>query len=526
MVKEGRRGGARGGASGAASNVATSEAVFRELVEAGPDALLVVDARGEIVLVNREAERMFGRSRADLVGQPASMLVPERMRGAQRWYVPDVGAPTSSRPSAGDHLFGLHRDGGEFPIEVNLSPLEMVGGTLVATSIRDVSDRRKVEDEIRGLLDSAPDALVVLGRDGVIKRVNRQTETLFGYDRAELVGQAVEVLVPERFRQNHVGHRIGYLRAPRPRAMGAGLELFAVRKDGKEFPAEISLSPTPTVDGIFVTAAIRDVTEQKQRAADELRRASLELERENQRMQEANRLKSEFLANMSHELRTPLNAIIGFASLLHAGKAGALGETQVEYLGDILTSSRHLLQLINDVLDLAKVESGKVEITPQPVDLSKAAAEVRDIVRGLAGERRVRLDLDIDPRLGVVKIDPRLLKQVLYNYVSNAIKFTPEGGHVSIRMSPVEAGGFRVDVVDTGIGIKAEDIPRLFVEFQQLDSGLNKKYQGTGLGLALTKRIVQALEGQVEVQSTPGEGTTFSAIFGTGHPAGPKGGAA
>ena len=228
---------------------------------------------------------------------------------------------------------------------------------------------------------------------------------------------------------------------------------------------------------------------------------------------EANRTKSEFLANMSHELRTPLNAIIGFTELMHKGKVGPVSPDHKEYLGDVLASSKHLLQLINDVLDLAKVESGKMEFRAESVDIGKLVCEVRDILRGLASGKRIRVEAQIDPAVSSAVVDPSRLKQVLYNYLSNAIKFTHDDGRVTIRVSPNGMDQFRLDVEDTGIGIRPEDIPGLFMEFRQLDTSAGKKYQGTGLGLALTKRIVEAQSGKVEVRSIPGRGSTFSALL-------------
>jgi signal transduction histidine kinase len=216
---------------------------------------------------------------------------------------------------------------------------------------------------------------------------------------------------------------------------------------------------------------------------------------------------------MSHELRTPLNSIIGFAHLLHTGKAGPVAESHGEYLGDILTSARHLLQLINDVLDLAKVESGKMEFRPEPVNVAKTISEVRDILRGLASEKRVQVEVHVAPDLGGIVLDPARLKQVLYNFLSNAIKFTGETGRVTIRAAPLDAGRFRIEVEDTGIGISPDDLHRLFVEFQQLDAGSAKRYPGTGLGLALTKRIVEAQGGEVGVTSTPRVGSVFHAVL-------------
>jgi signal transduction histidine kinase len=227
----------------------------------------------------------------------------------------------------------------------------------------------------------------------------------------------------------------------------------------------------------------------------------------------ANRAKSEFLSQMSHELRTPLNAIIGFAELMHDGKVGPVSAEQQEFLGDILISARHLLQLINDVLDLSKVESGRMEFHPESVDLAALVGEIRDVLRGVAVRKRIRLDMTVDPAIGPMVVDPAKLKQVLYNYLSNAVKFTPEDGSVSLRVAPEGADAVRIEVQDTGPGIDEEDLARLFVEFQQLDGGPGRQHEGTGLGLALTKRIVEAQGGQVGVRSTPGQGSVFFAIL-------------
>jgi len=390
--------------------------------------------------------------------------------------------------------------------------LAIENATLLRDLARRVAENKKAEEKFRGLLESAPDAIVIIDPDGKIVLANAQTEAIFGYARGELLGQAVEVLIPTGFRQRHPELRGGYFHAPRLRhVMAEGVDLYGLRKDGSEFAAEISLSPIDTSDGPVVTAVIRDITERKR--FEQARAHSLELETQNRRAQEANRLKSEFLANMSHELRTPLNAIIGFSSLLHAGKAGTLSETQVEYLGDILVSSRHLLQLINDVLDLAKVEAGRIELQPEPVDLKRLALEVRDILRGLAAEKHMAISFDVDPSLTDVVADARLLKQILYNYLSNALKFTADGGKVSATIVANANDSFCIRVEDNGIGIKPDDLGRLFVEFQQLDSSTAKKYAGTGLGLALTKRIVEAQGGSVSVTSTLGEGSAFVAVL-------------
>jgi signal transduction histidine kinase len=249
------------------------------------------------------------------------------------------------------------------------------------------------------------------------------------------------------------------------------------------------------------------------RRFDEQRVHAVELERRGQQAVEASRLKSEFLANMSHELRTPLNAIIGFTDLMHRGKAGTLSELQEEYLGDVLASSRHLLQLINDVLDLSKVESGKMDFRPEPIELRKVVEEVSDVLGGVAAGKHLLVETHVDPRVAAVVVDPGRVKQILYNYLSNAIKFTPDGGRAHVRIVPDGRDCFRIDVTDTGIGISPTDIEKLFVEFRQLDTTASKQYQGTGLGLALTKRLVEAQGGHVTVQSTVNVGSVFSATL-------------
>jgi PAS domain S-box-containing protein len=364
--------------------------------------------------------------------------------------------------------------------------------------LRDVSESEKSASRFRSVLEAAPDAMVIVNQTGAIVLVNAQTERLFGYHRDELIGQGVELLVPRRFRGSHTTHRHAYFAEPSPRGMGTGLELFGLRKDGSEFPIEISLSPIHTEEGTLVSSAIRDITARRQLES---------------RMREASRLKSEFLANMSHELRTPLNAIIGFADLMYRGKVGSVSAEHHEYLGDILVSSRHLLQLINDVLDLAKVESGKMQFHPETVDLNALVSEVRDTLRGLAASRELTVEAVVDAEAATVVTDAGRVKQILYNYMSNAIKFTPPGGRVTVRITPDSAAMFRLDVADTGVGISAADIGKLFIEFQQIDASAAKAYQGTGLGLALTKRLTEALGGRVAVRSTPNVGSLFSAIL-------------
>jgi PAS domain S-box-containing protein len=364
-------------------------------------------------------------------------------------------------------------------------------------------ERPRSFEDLAAFLEVAPDAMVIVDQEGRIVLVNAQTERVFGYLRGELLGQSVEILVPERYRGAHTGHRLRYSESAHARPMGAGLELYGLRRDGSEFPVEISLSPLETSEGALIASAIRDISDRKAAEAERGR-----LLQERAAHAEANRVKDEFLATLSHELRTPLNAVIGWAGLLKSG--GLEGPAVQQALETIERNAMMQAQLIEDLLDVSRILSGKLRLETCALDLAEIADAAASTVRPAASAKQIELEVVIETRPLLLVGDPDRLQQAFWNLLSNAIKFTPEKGRVELRVSRSDSAA-HVVVRDTGPGIDPALLPHVFDRFRQADSSTTRVHGGLGLGLAITRSIVELHGGTIEAFSGgPGTGATFS----------------
>jgi PAS domain S-box-containing protein len=480
------------------------------------DGVIVTDAEGRVTRVNPVAARLTGYSLTECLGRPLEEVfrIESEDSGAR------VETP-SARVLREGVVVGLAtrtalvaRDGTRRAIADSGAPIRAESGAIrgMVLVFRDVSEERHAEEQLRHwerIFQHATWGVGVVSATEVrFQAVNAAYAEMHGYTVAELIGEHVSKLWAPETRADMERH------AHETRSHGRlVVETTHLRKDGSRVPVEVvgTVIKDARDKPVWFVANVQDITERKRLQQSQIR--AIELEAENRRIEEANRLKNEFLANMSHELRTPLNSIIGFAELLHDEQVGTIEPQQKEFLAEILKGGVHLLRLINDVLDLSKVEAGKMDFRPEPVDLPALTRGVVQSLSASAAEKRLQLDVSVAPTLIEIVLDPGRFTQLLYNYLSNALKFTPEGGSVLVRIRAEGTTDFRLEVEDTGPGIAPEDMARLFVPFQQLDSSTAKRFGGTGLGLALTKRLAEAQGGSVGVRPAAGGGSIFFAVL-------------
>lgn len=481
----------------------TLEEKFHSLLEAVPDATMIVDEHGKILLVNTQTEKLFGYDRNTLAGKPVETLVPKRFQNIHPRHRQRFAIEPQVRPMGiGLDLYGLRADGHEFPVEISLSPLQTKEGNLTVAAIRDVTRRQRAEKKFRGLLESAPDATVVVDKLGIINLINSQTEKLFGYGRAELVGQTIEILVPKRLRKKHSKHREGYYEEHPFRPMGVGLQLFGLRKNGTEFPLEISLSPLESEDGLLVSAAIRDITDRKQ-VEEDIKQLNQDLKQRAAQLEAANKELESFSYSVSHDLRAPLRSIDGFSHILIEDYGGQLPPEGIGYLERVRAAAKRMAELIDDLLNLARVTR-----SPLQLKLTNLSAMVESISNSIKEENPQRnVALSIMPDL-MVSGDPHLLHIALENLVSNAWKFTSKKEYALIEFGQQSKTSERTFFLrDNGTGFDMAYVNKLFGVFQRLHSV--SEYPGTGVGLATVHRIITIHGGRIWAEAEEGKGATF-----------------
>lgn len=498
--------------------LAISEARLHALLEVAVDAIIGIDERGIIQLANPAAERLFGYSVRELVGANVSTLMPAPYRDEHDAYLARYRATGQKRIiGIGREVVGLRKDGTSFPLDLSVAEARLGEWRVFVGVIRDLSERKRTDVRFRQVVESMPNAIVMVNSEGAIVLVNSQAESYFGYSRGELAGQPVELLVPKRFRAAHPGYRARYFHSPSTRPMGSGRDLFGRRKDGSEFPVEIGLTPIHSAEGLHVLSSIVDISARKQSEEDlrnshqELEKLVAELQIKNEEIRSATqqlwhaaKLASvgELAASIAHELNNPLATVsLRVESLLAATPAGDPRRRALEIVEQ---ETGRMGNLVANLLQFSR--RGVEEVTT--VDVKEELNKTVELIHHVLRKRQINVVRELDPRTPTIFADRQKLRQVFLNLVSNASDAMPRGGTLTIRAAPttLENGtpGVMLEFSDSGDGIPAELLGKIMEPFFTT----KEEGKGTGLGLAICRRVVEEHHGAIQIISDVGRGTT------------------
>lgn len=460
-----------------------------KLVEHAPDALLLVDSSGEIRLANHQAETLFGYDRVELVGASVDMLVPENIRGHHHKHRDGFfKSPKVRNMGEGSDLEGVKKSGETFPVEISLSPVKTDEGNFVVAAVRDATSRQKAQNQLRALLETAPDAMVIINEKGLITLVNQQAEFMFDFQREQMIGQPIEILIPDHLRHRHKDYRTGYFEHPKRREMGIGLELSGRRRNGTTFPVEISLGHLNTENGRWATAAIRDLSERKR--IEQLEVSHREME--------------QFSYAASHDLKAPLRNIVSLTDVLKEDLSEIdLPEHITDTLELISINTSRMHSLVQDLLEFSRID--KHDRHFRPTDMNEVVSKICQMID--ADIQATGADIRYN-NLPTIKIDEALIQQLLQNLLTNAIKFQPKGQRPIISIEATERDeDWEIIVSDNGVGISAEYREKVFQVFSRLYD--LQEYEGNGIGLAICKKIVDIHHGSIWVEANEPAGSNF-----------------